>query len=122
MADPHRALDHLRKLAAANPTKRFGKLLKVMRHNAFLQMVWQKVRTNKGRRTPGVDGQTKADVDAHVLHDLAHDLATRHYRPQPVRRTYIPKRGKPGQRRGVGIPAIRDRLVQAAIAQVLDAL
>jgi group II intron reverse transcriptase/maturase len=122
MGDPHRDLEHLRKLAAANPTKRFGKLLKIIRQDAFLQMVWQKVRTNKGSRTPGVDGQTREDVDDHVLHDLAHDLATRHYRPQPVRRTYIPKRGKPGQRRGLGIPAIRDRIVQAAIAQVLEAL
>jgi RNA-directed DNA polymerase len=109
-------------LAAAKPTKRFGTLLQVMRHDAFLQMVWHKVRTNQGSRTPGVDGQTQEDVDDHVLHDLAHDLATRHYRPKPVRRTSIPKRGKPGQRRGLGIPALRDRIVQAAIAQVLDAL
>jgi len=122
MADPHRELEHLRKLAVANPTKRFGKLLKIIRQDAFLQMVWQKVRTNKGSRTPGVAGQTREDVNEHVLHDLAHDLATRHYRPQPVRRTYIPKRGKPGQWRGLGIPAIRDRIVQAAIAQVLEAL
>jgi retron-type reverse transcriptase len=100
MGDPHRDLEHLRKLAGAKPPKRFGKVLKVMRHAAFLQMVWQQVRPNKGSRTPGVDGQTKEDVDEHVLHDLAQARATRHYRPQPVRRTYLPKRGKPGQRRG----------------------
>ena len=122
MGDPHRELDHLRKLATAHPTKRFGKWLKGIRHDACLQMVWQKVRTNKGSRTAGVDGYTRDDVDEHVIDDLAHDLATRHYRPKPGRRTYIPKRGQPGQRRGLGIPAIRDRIVQAAIAQGLDAL
>src|SRR5512145_1679370 len=108
MADPHRELEHLRQLAAAKPTERFGKLLQVRRHNAILQMGWQKVRTNPGSRTPGVDGHTKEDVAEHVLHDLAPDLATRHSRPQPVRRTYNPQRGQPGPRRGLGRPAIRD--------------
>jgi RNA-directed DNA polymerase len=122
MGDPHRDLEQLRKLAAANPTKRFGKLRKVIRQRAFLQRVWQTMCPNKGSRTPGVDGQTREDVDEDVLSPLAHDLAPRHYRPQPGRRTYIPKRGTPGQRRGLGIPAIGDRMVQAAIAQVLDAL
>jgi RNA-directed DNA polymerase len=122
MGDPHRDLEQLRKLAAANPTKRFGKLRKVIRQRAFLQRVWQTVCPNKGSRTPGVDGQTREDVDEDVLSPLAHDLAPRHYRPQPGRRTYIPKRGTPGQRRGLGIPAIGDQMVQAAIAQVLDAL
>ena len=38
----------------------------------------------------------------------------------PVRRVYIPKPGKPGQRRGLGIPAIRDRIVQAAVKRVIE--
>jgi RNA-directed DNA polymerase len=111
MGDPQRALEPLRTLATAHPTTRFGKVLKVMQQDAFLQMAWQKVRTNKGRRTAGVEGHTRDDVDEHGIDALAHDLATRHSRPQPVRRISIPKQGKPGQRR-----------VQAAIARVLDAL
>jgi len=89
MGDPHRDLEHLRKLAQANPKMRFSKLHKIIKRESFLQMVWQKVQTNPGSRTPGIDGQTKEDIDVTVFHTLAQHLATRHYRPQPVRRTYI---------------------------------
>jgi RNA-directed DNA polymerase len=122
MGDPHRDLEHLRKLAQANPTMRFDKLLKTIRREPFLLMVWQKVQANSGSRTPGIDGQTKEDMDDTVFQTLAHQLATRQYQPQPVRRTYIPKRGKPGGWRGLGIPTLRDRIVQAAVARVLEAL
>jgi group II intron reverse transcriptase/maturase len=118
--DPQLELEHLRKLAEANPTKRFGKLLKIVRQELFLVMAWQRVRTNKGSKTPGVDGQTKDDVDAKILQELAQELAENRYRPQPVRRVYIPK-GK-SQRRPLGIPTVRDRIVQAAVAQVLEAI
>jgi group II intron reverse transcriptase/maturase len=122
MGDPHRDLEHLRKLAQANPKMRFNKLYKLIKRESFLEMVWQKVQTNPGSRTPGIDGQTKDDIDVTVFQTLAHHLATRYYRPQPVRRTYIPKRGKPGKLRGLGIPTLRDRIVQAAVARVLEAL
>ena len=122
MGDPHRDLEHLRKLAQANPTMRFNKLLKIIRRESFLQMVWQKVQANSGSRTAGIDGQTKDDIDDNICQTLAHQLATRHYQPAPVRRTYIPKRGKPDQWRGLGIPTLRDRIVQAAVARVLEAL
>jgi RNA-directed DNA polymerase len=118
--DPQRELEHLRKLATADPTKRFDKLLKIIRQEAFLAMAWGHVRTNKGSQTPGIDGQTKADVNERVIRELAQELAEGRYQPQPVRRVYIPK-GK-NQRRGLGIPAIRDRIVQAAVAQVLEAI
>jgi group II intron reverse transcriptase/maturase len=120
MKDPQLELEHLRKLAEADPTKRFGKLLKIVRQEVFLVMTWERVRTNKGSKTPGVDGQTKDDVDVKMLQDLARELAENRYRPQPVRRVYIPK-GK-SQRRPLGIPTVRDRIVQAAAAQVLEAI
>jgi RNA-directed DNA polymerase len=107
-------------LAEADPDKRFDKLLKIVRQEVFLAMAWDRIRTNKGSRTPGVDGQTKDDTDTKTIHDLAQELAERRYQPQPVRRVYIPK-GR-NQRRGLGIPTIRDRIVQAAVAQVLEAI
>jgi RNA-directed DNA polymerase len=120
MRDPQRELEHLRKLATTDPTKRFSKLLKIVKQETFLAMAWTRVRTNKGSRTPGVDGQTKDDIDAKTLHDLAQELAENRYQPQPVRRTYIPKGNN--QQRALGIPALRDRIVQAAVAQVLEAI
>jgi group II intron reverse transcriptase/maturase len=120
MIDPYAELEHLRKLATADPAKRFGKLLKIVRQEAFLEIAWQRVRPNKGSQTPGVDGQIKDDIDAEVIHDLAQELAEKCYQPQPVRRVYIPK-GK-NQRRPLGIPTLRDRIVQAAVMMVLEAI
>jgi RNA-directed DNA polymerase len=120
MRDPQQELEHLRGLATANPTKRFSKLLKIVRHEVFLSQAWQRVQANVGSRTPGVDGKTKHSIDPNLIPALAHDLKTRQYEPQPVRRVYIPK-GR-NQRRPLGIPTIRDRVVQAAVAQVLEAI
>ncbi len=120
LMDPLRELEHLRKLAIADPTKRLDKLLKIVRQEAFLAMSWERVRANKGSKTPGIDGQTKKDVDARTLNNLAQELAEKRYQPRPVRCVYIPK-GK-DQWRGLGIPSIRDRIVQAAVAQVLGAI
>lgn len=120
MSDPQRELEHLRKLATANPHKRFGKLLKIVRQETFLTWTWECVRTNPGSRTPGIDGQTKEDIDHATLRALAQELVENRYGPKPARRVYIPK-GK-HQQRGLGIPTLRDRIVQAAVAQVLAAL
>ena len=72
---------------------------------------------------PGVDGETLEDIERqgvdNVLRDLQTQLSTKRYRPLPVRRTYIPKPGKT-EKRGLGIPRIRDRIVQAAAKIVLE--
>jgi group II intron reverse transcriptase/maturase len=87
-----------------------------------LEEAWQRVRRNRG--SAGVDRQTMAAVEAYgvdrLLPELAGELREQRYRPLPVRRVYIPKSGKPGQYRGLGIPAIRDRIVQAAVKLVIE--
>ncbi|NBD96132.1 MAG: group II intron reverse transcriptase/maturase [Gammaproteobacteria bacterium] len=84
-----------------------------------MQRAWQRVRSNRG--AAGVDGST-IDQTAERLRDewprIREDLLAGRYVPQPVRRVDIPK--PDGGTRTLGIPTVTDRLIQQAIAQVLQ--
>lgn len=116
-----RELEHIRKLATADPEKRFGKLYRLVRRMDMLDRAWAHVKANKGSRTPGVDGMTRDDFNADVLSKLHEELMTEVYQPVPVGRTYVPKKRSKKQR-PLGIPALRDRTVQEAARRVLEAI
>jgi len=83
-----------------------------------LQAAWERVRSNGG--AAGVDGVTISRFERNAengLLQLHEDLRAKTYRPHPVRRVYIPKSG--GGSRPLGIPTVRDRIVQQALLQVL---
>jgi len=84
-----------------------------------LQAAWEKVEANGG--AAGCDGQTVAQFAANAeanLVALHEQLRTKQYRPRPVKRVEIPKDG--GGVRPLGIPCVRDRIVQQAVLQVLQ--
>lgn len=84
-----------------------------------LAVAWQKVRANRG--AAGVDGQSieRFAVQAELyLRELANGLREASYRPQPVRRVEIPKGD--GRTRPLGIPAVKDRIVQTALKLVIE--
>jgi retron-type reverse transcriptase len=103
MKDPKRTLEHLQKLAAADPLKRVDELHRIVRQESLLTVVWQRIQSNKGSNTPGVDGQIVADITPQTIHDLAQELGENRYKPQPVRRAYIPKKNSM-KLRPLGIP------------------
>ena len=86
-----------------------------------LRAAWDKVKANRG--SGGIDGQSidafEQDCDGH-LHRLHEDLRTDRYQPLPVRRVDIPKAGKPGEWRPLGIPAVIDRVCQQALLNRLE--
>ena len=84
-----------------------------------LWKAWQHVKANNG--APGIDRQTIDRFNQEALERverLSADLRCKSYRPQPVRRKLIPKSG--GGQRPLGIPTVRDRIVQQALLQVLE--
>ena len=90
-----------------------------------LRCAWRQIASNKGARTAGVDGKTVGRICSTMgreafLQELRDDLRAGRYQPRPCRRKWIPKPGKPGQFRPLGIPTVTDRLVQGAIKNLLE--
>ena len=81
--------------------------------------------TIKKDAAAGVDGETWEHYGENLeanLQDLSQRLQRGAYRARPVRRVYIPKVGKPGELRPLGVPALEDKIVQGATVEVLNAI
>jgi RNA-directed DNA polymerase len=108
--------------AKAEPGFRFYVLYDKMYRMDVLEAAYAQVRKNAG--AAGVDRTTFEDIESkgaeQFLVNLAEELKERRYIPQPVRRVLIPKAGKPGQYRPLGIPTIRDRVVQQAVKLLIE--
>jgi RNA-directed DNA polymerase len=120
--DPVRALQHvLYRAAKADPGRRFHALRDKVFRRDVLWRAWVAVRRNDG--APGIDKTTLAQVEEYgatrLLDELASELRDGMYRPLPTRRVFIPKPGS-SELRPLSIPAVRDRIVQAAAKIVLE--
>ena len=122
-------LDMQRKLyrwSAADSEKKFADLFNIVCEHGTLAHAWQRLARNRGSNTPGTDRVTRKTVEerpdgvAGFLEDIRQDLRGGTYQPQPVRQRLIPKPGKPGKFRPLGIPTLKDRLVQMALKLVLE--
>ena len=123
LATPEKIRTLQRKLyrkAKAEPAFRFYLLYDKICRNDILEHAYALARTNGG--APGVDGESFAAIEAAGLEEwlagIRKDLVAKTYRPAPVRRVMIPKPG--GGERPLGIPTIRDRVVQTAAKLVLE--
>lgn len=107
-----------------NPGYVFRKLWGLVTDPRNLRVALARVHRNRGRRSAGVDRVTIRNVLARgvepFLAEVREDLRARTYRPSPVRRVLIPKAGKPGKFRPLGIPTVKDRVVQAAVKNILE--
>ena len=108
--------------AKAEKKYRFYLLYDKVYRKDFLEAAYAQCRANGG--APGVDRQTFEDIETYgrerYLAELAEELRAQRYEPQPVRRVLIPKPGQPGKYRPLGIPTIRDRVVQQVVKLLLE--
>ena len=125
--DGRKSVDKVRQLqrvlcgaAKRSPGRRFHALMDRIWRRDVLQEAWKRVRKNRG--AAGVDGMTLAAVEevgvAVFLEGIHAELRAGTYRPTAVLRRYIPK--SDGSKRPLGIPTVRDRVVQAAVKIVLE--
>lgn len=109
-----------------DPKRVFSDLFNLVCDRRNLLQAWQQLSRNQGSRTPGVDGVTRRKIEERpggvleYLEEIRQALRDGTYQPQPVRQRLIPKPGKPGKFRPLGIPTLTDRLVQMALKNVLE--
>ncbi len=122
--NPTMIAEKQRKLAARaenHPKHKFTNLYSLMHWQVWIDTAARNVLARKGSNTAGVDAQTRANFKRKYetnRDQLVTSLKSRNYQPQPVRRVYIPKGN--GQRRPLGIPTLKDRIVQEAMRMILD--
>ena len=113
----------LHQWAIDDADRRFDDLWNLVCDPAVLADAWQRVRSNRGARSAGVDGETAYYVrsvrgEQAFLSELRDSLKAGTFQPVAVREVLIPKPG--GKRRRLGIATVRDRVVQAALKTVLE--
>ena len=111
----------LYRAAKRSPNRRFHVLYDRMTRWDVLVAAWKQVKANRGQG--GVDGETLEWIEKKVgiipfLRGIQEELKAGKYRPKPVRRVEIPK--PDGSKRPLGIPVIRDRVVQAACRKLVE--
>jgi len=106
--------------AKADPKRKFGVLYDKVYRDDVLVFAWLMVRDNRG--SAGVDKQTIGDVLRYgvmkLLQEIQEELKEKQYRPQAVRRVMIEKGN--GKLRPLGIPTVKDRIVQTAVKLVIE--
>lgn len=114
----------LYRTAKSQPERRFTLLYDKVYREDILALAWKRVKKNRG--AAGID---KIDIEtvmtygqAKFLNEIRQSLIDQSYRVSRIRRVYIPKPGQPGRTRPLGIPVLKDRVVQMAVKIVIEPL
>jgi RNA-directed DNA polymerase len=106
--------------AKKSKTRRFHILFDKIHRTDFLTLAWKQVKANKG--SAGVDNETIGDIvrkgEETVRTEIQNTLKNKRYRPRKVKRVHIPK--PDGSERPLGIPTVRDRIVQASAKMLIE--
>lgn len=119
MRSPSQVLNNLVD-CSKKPNYKFQRLYRNLYNIEFYYEAYQNIYANEGNMTEGTDGQTIDGMSTERLENLIEKLRDESYKPNPARRTYIPK--KNGKLRPLGIPSIDDKIVQEVVRRILEAI
>ena len=105
----------------ADKERKFDRLLRIIVNRSWLQEAARVTLASSGAKTPGIDGIDKQEMESDLqsqLEMIRSELLDGTYQPQPARRVYIPKAN--GKQRPLGIPTLRDRIVQRAMLLAME--
>jgi group II intron reverse transcriptase/maturase len=105
--------------ARENPKSKFISLAHLLTEDFLKECFWELKRD----KASGIDGVGARDYEVNLegnIKDLVERLKAKKYKPQPVRRVYIPK--SDGSKRGLGIPTVEDKIVQMGVKKILEAI
>ena len=107
--------------SSADTERKFDRLLRMIANRSWLQEAARVTLASSGSKTPGIDGMDKQAMECDLQYQLdtiRSELLTGSFQPQPARRVYIPKAN--GKQRPLGIPTLRDRIVQRAMLMAME--
>ena len=113
-------LERMKSNSEAHKDGIYTRLYRYLLREDIYFAAYEKLYSNKGAGTQGIDNDTADGFGDEYIHKLVEELKNLTYEPKPVKRVYIPKRN--GKKRPLGIPSFRDKLVQEAIRQILEAI
>lgn len=121
MQSPTIVLSALEKKASSDKTFKFHRLYRNLYNPEFYALAYQQISPKEGNMTKGVDGETIDGMSLTKINSLIESLKNHSYQPNPVRRTYIPKK-QTEKFRPLGIPSFKDKLVQQVMKYILEAI
>ncbi len=105
---------------ARKPEVKFDNLYPKLYNTELWLMAYERIAPKPGNMTAGVDGTTVDSIGMERIEAVITDLKTSRYRPNPVRRVYIPKPN--GKMRPIGVPSFEDKLLQTVVRLILEAI
>jgi len=122
MAEGLKAIQRLEVIRQLNAKAEWqnDNLYKLMLRPDLYVLAYEKIKSEPGNMTPGTDGETLDGFSSKEVEKLIEEMKTERYQPRPVKRTYIPKAN--GKMRKLGIPGVRDKIVQEVIRLILEAV
>src|SRR5947208_4762404 len=119
MIEAREVLDIIQKKNQANPEAVNRNLYRLLYNPSLHVVAYERIKSKPGNMTPGTDGETLDGFSLETIRGIIHDLRTEQFQFKPVRTTYIPKAN--GKMRKLGIPCVKDKVVQEAMRMILEA-